>query len=94
MKEKEVTNREKVEKLKQNSSYAIEERRKQILNSTDMYLNNQKRKTIKKEKSSFGEKMQSFSVSFTEKDLLLQVCIVIPIVLLLLIICNQVLLHG
>lgn len=94
MKENEVTNKEKVEKLKQNSSFALDERRKQIINSTDMYLDNKKRRPMKKEKLSLGKKIQSFSISFTEKELLLQVCIVIPIVLLLLMICNQILLHS
>ena len=100
MNEKKLTNKEKVEKLKQNSKRALDEKRKQILESPSPILEkgkgNKRRISKKQDKNSvfsFQKKFASFSTSFTEKDLLLQVCIVVPPVLLLLLICKQVLLY-
>lgn len=99
MNEKELTNKEKVEKLKQNSRAALDEKRRQIIENPSPILETQKRNkrgknSTNQEKNpifSFQKRFASFSTSFTEKDLLLQVCIVVPIVLLLLLICKQVL---
>lgn len=106
MNKKDVTFKQKVEELKKNSQASLDEQRKEkvqniVIRKPDKKEEKQKRKNAKPFRSELKEdcaglrkKFAIISVAFTEMELILQVCLIIPILLILLLICHQIVLHN
>lgn len=105
MDKNEISYKQKVEELKKNSQASLDKKKEEMLLNTEMKKHNkreekQKRKVckplrseIKEECLSIRKKFISISVAFTEMELTLQVCIIIPILLMILLVYSQLLHH-
>ncbi len=106
MDKKKITSKEKVEALKKSSKSALEEKSKATIQNMEWGRSTKKEEKEKRKRSKplrselkkIGEQSKKnfifLSTSFTKMDLILQICIIIPILLILLLICNQIFLHS
>lgn len=101
----EISYKQKVEELKKNSQASFDKKKEEMLTHVEMKKpskreERQKRKVckpfrseIKEECLNIRKKFISISVAFTEMELTLQVCIIIPILLMILLVYSQLLHH-
>lgn len=106
MDKKQITSKEKVEALKKNSKSALEDKNRATIQNREWRKSTKKEEKEKRKNSKplrsevkkiWEQSKKNFvflSISFTKMDLILQICIIIPILLILLLICNQIFLHS
>lgn len=105
MDKNEISYKQKVEELKKNSQANLDKKKREILTDVEMKKHNKKeerqkrkvckpfRSEIKAECLNLHKKFVSLSVAFTQMELTLQVCIIIPILLMILLVYSQLLHH-
>ena len=105
MNKKEDSYRQKVEELKKKSQAAFDKKKEEVFNQVEIRKPNKKeerkkrkmskplRSELKEECSNIRKKFASLSIAFTEMELTLQVCIIVPILLILLLVYSQLLHH-